>query len=354
GELETAGPRGDRARERALLVAEELGLGQALGERRGIDGDERALSPQAPVVDGVGDELLAGPALPDDQDRRVRRGDPVDLREETAHGSARADQARQPPRFDRGFLQLPVLEQEPAALQGAGQDQAKLGRIHGLLEEVERPCGDRPQGRLAILLSRHDDDRRVGIALPRGRDQAEAFLDRAGGREAQVEEEDLGVGLEQGAAGRRVAGLLDLEGALESPFQLLRGCRLALEDQPPPLRPRRLRHGAAAIAGKARRTTVPSPAPLRTRILPPWWRTIWLAVKRPRPTPSGLVVWNGRKRRSRTKSAGMPEPLSMISTTAVEARLPRRREHVRIRTLPPSPAASIALSTSDESASRRK
>src|SRR5207245_9389745 len=51
------------AGERTLLVAEQVGLDESLGDRRRVDGDEGPLAPRALMVDGPGDELLAGTAL---------------------------------------------------------------------------------------------------------------------------------------------------------------------------------------------------------------------------------------------------------------------------------------------------
>src|SRR5437870_1994885 len=63
------------AGERALLVAEELGLDEGLGDGRRTDGDEGPVAPCPLVVDGPGDELLAGAALAGDQHGRRRLRD---------------------------------------------------------------------------------------------------------------------------------------------------------------------------------------------------------------------------------------------------------------------------------------
>ena len=93
--LEPAGPVVDGAGERALDVAEQLALEQALGQGAAVDADVRAGVARAEVVDGAGDQLLAGPGLADDQDAGARRGDlvgdPVHLR----HRRTGADDSRQ-------------------------------------------------------------------------------------------------------------------------------------------------------------------------------------------------------------------------------------------------------------------
>src|SRR6185437_17112000 len=61
---------GHRAGKGAALVAEQLGLGERLGDGAAIDRYERA--PPALAVNGARDLLLAGAALAGDQHRRGR------------------------------------------------------------------------------------------------------------------------------------------------------------------------------------------------------------------------------------------------------------------------------------------
>jgi hypothetical protein len=63
-ELELAGLVLDGAREGAALEAEELGLEQFAGQSRAVDLDEDAVTAGRGAVNGAGDELLAGAALP--------------------------------------------------------------------------------------------------------------------------------------------------------------------------------------------------------------------------------------------------------------------------------------------------
>ncbi len=97
-----------RAGERALLVPEELGLEQRLGQRRAVQLDQRAGGDRARVVDPAGDLALAGPALaeqqhggrgPRDPHRRLERG-------RASPGSRRpgwASAARPGPRIGGGW-----------------------------------------------------------------------------------------------------------------------------------------------------------------------------------------------------------------------------------------------------------
>ena len=77
-----------RAGEGALLVPEELGLEQRLGERGAVHRHERPVAAAARAVDALGDHLLAGAALAGDEHGRV--GARVALRERAhpRHGAA--------------------------------------------------------------------------------------------------------------------------------------------------------------------------------------------------------------------------------------------------------------------------
>ena len=71
-QLELAGLARHRAGEGALLVAEELGLEQVVGNRRAVDRHERAVGPRAQRVQRPREQLLARAALPFEQHRRIR------------------------------------------------------------------------------------------------------------------------------------------------------------------------------------------------------------------------------------------------------------------------------------------
>ena len=78
GVLDEPGARAGGAGERALDVAEELGLEQRLGQRRAVEGDERPRGARAPRVDRARGELLAGAGLARDEDRSRRRRGALD------------------------------------------------------------------------------------------------------------------------------------------------------------------------------------------------------------------------------------------------------------------------------------
>src|SRR5262249_58829279 len=62
------------AGEGAALVAEEGGLGEAAADRAAVHRDERAAGARRRLVHQAREELLAGAALADEQNRRVAAG----------------------------------------------------------------------------------------------------------------------------------------------------------------------------------------------------------------------------------------------------------------------------------------
>src|SRR5262249_10650174 len=62
-----------RAGERAALVSEQLRFEQLFGERRAVEGDERAFAPRRRAVHEARSDFLPCPRFAQQQDRRVRR-----------------------------------------------------------------------------------------------------------------------------------------------------------------------------------------------------------------------------------------------------------------------------------------
>src|SRR5690606_36691236 len=89
--LEEAALARVRARERALLVAEELALDQLARNGGAVDLDEGGVLARAQPVDGAADELLAGAALPGDEHARLGGRHLVDVLKQLLHRRAGAD-----------------------------------------------------------------------------------------------------------------------------------------------------------------------------------------------------------------------------------------------------------------------
>jgi hypothetical protein len=75
--LEPAGARLGGAGERAGLVAEQLRLDQSLRQSGAVHHHQRPVPARGKVVEALGDQLLAGAALADDEDRPVERRRPA-------------------------------------------------------------------------------------------------------------------------------------------------------------------------------------------------------------------------------------------------------------------------------------
>ena len=73
GFLEFSDSPGDGAGEGALLMSEQLGFEQILGDRCTVHRDELLLGARAPAMNEVGQQFLAGARFAGDQDARARR-----------------------------------------------------------------------------------------------------------------------------------------------------------------------------------------------------------------------------------------------------------------------------------------
>ncbi len=109
--------RADGAGERAALVAEELALENVRRDRAAVDRQEALVAPRAREVQRVGDQLLAGAALADDEDGRLGRRDQAHLLEEDFHLRRAADDALEAEtlvellvELDDLLLELPLLQ----------------------------------------------------------------------------------------------------------------------------------------------------------------------------------------------------------------------------------------------------
>ena len=105
--LELADPLAVGPGERALLVAEQLALQQRLGDGGAVDRQERPGGPAAVLVDGAGDQLLAGAALAEDQHGDVLRGDPADRLVDLLHRRRAADEHVRPGPARRRLVRRP-------------------------------------------------------------------------------------------------------------------------------------------------------------------------------------------------------------------------------------------------------
>lgn len=125
---------GRRSGERALFVAEKLGLNQLRGNRRAIQRDERMLVARRLFVNGARDQFFPRAGLAQDANARFAGRDPLDLRQQLFHGGTGADQFV----FAEALAQLAVFvfqaRQAQCIFDG---DQQLVGRER-LLQKVQR------------------------------------------------------------------------------------------------------------------------------------------------------------------------------------------------------------------------
>src|SRR5437879_9964566 len=95
-----------RTRERALLMAKELGLDQGVRYRAAVDSDKRLFASGAQLMDRPGDELLASAGLALDEDRERGVGHLLDLLANLLHLPIRAHQKS--PRALGGLVRLHI------------------------------------------------------------------------------------------------------------------------------------------------------------------------------------------------------------------------------------------------------
>src|SRR3954470_2606127 len=81
-----------RAREAAAAVSKQLALDQAFGQGSAVDGHERHLGPQALVVQGPRDELLAGAGFAQNERGGIGGSDPGNEFADAFHAGTCADQ----------------------------------------------------------------------------------------------------------------------------------------------------------------------------------------------------------------------------------------------------------------------
>ena len=125
------------AGERALLVAEQIGLDERLGDGGRVDGDEGPVTPRALMVDGPRDQLLAGSALAGDQDGGRRPGDLRDQAVELLDRGMPTDDLVEVVRARQLGAQECDLALERPALEGASRKRQELVLLEGLGQIVE-------------------------------------------------------------------------------------------------------------------------------------------------------------------------------------------------------------------------
>ena len=143
-----------RAGERAALVAEQFRFEQILGDRGGVDGDERLVGARAVAVQGTRHQFLAGAGFAVDQHGGVGLREAADGAEHFLHRRRLAEDLR---RGLRLFGAAPVLAL--ALLQRAADQFDRVVDVEGLGQVFERAALERGHRALQVGVGGHDDDR---------------------------------------------------------------------------------------------------------------------------------------------------------------------------------------------------
>ena len=112
-------------------------LQQVLGQRHAVDHDKRLVPPRTPLVDRVGEDLLAGAALAEEQHGGIRAGRPLRRLDGRPDQRALSEDVRGPGR--QRVAEEPIGIEELSPLQGAAHRNLQILRIEGLQNEINRP-----------------------------------------------------------------------------------------------------------------------------------------------------------------------------------------------------------------------
>src|SRR5688572_23836217 len=151
--------------EGALLVAEELRLEERFGKRRTIEPDERPAAACRVRVNGLGDQLLAGAALTENQHRRIGGADTLDEPRDVFHGAARSHEAPATMAGCELLAQSLELGEQTLLFERTPDDDVELVEAEGLREVIVGAAPYRVERRIARALPGHDDDRCASIGF---------------------------------------------------------------------------------------------------------------------------------------------------------------------------------------------
>ena len=112
GVLERADPIGVGVGKGPLHVAEQLALDEVLGHGGAVEGDDPLALAGAVLVNGLGDQLLAGAAFAVDQHGGVGRGDPLQPVDHRLHLAAGVDDPLEAEPLVEPLAELGVLPLE--------------------------------------------------------------------------------------------------------------------------------------------------------------------------------------------------------------------------------------------------
>ncbi len=147
-------------------MTEQLRLQKRFRQRRTVDFDKGRRFSVAVYVERVGDELLARPGLPGDQNRDLRRSHLLHNLQKPGHRGTLPDDALPVEFFTEFFFEIFIFFFQRTVLRRPGNPDLQFVKIKRLGEIIVRTffqCADRCFHR---SVSRHEDYRNRRIDLP--------------------------------------------------------------------------------------------------------------------------------------------------------------------------------------------
>ena len=154
-----------RAGEGALDMTEELILEQALALTGTVERDVSVVHALGLVVQGTGDEFLAGPGLAGDQHRDHAWTDLLNRLDHLSHGCRVTDDALEAERGIDLALQTDIAVAKSDRLDRSVDQIPEDLQIERFLDEVVGATLESRLGRAHIAMGRDHDDLRIGLML---------------------------------------------------------------------------------------------------------------------------------------------------------------------------------------------
>src|SRR3990172_5822247 len=176
-----------RSGECPLLVAEQFGLEQRLGNGSAVHGHERPVPPTALIVEHLCGKFLPGAALSRDEHRTVGPGNLEQKLPEMKDGGAFAEDPLRSIRLFRFSLKLPHGSEQADTLSRAPDHHAHLVDVRRLAEAVVRACLNGLVRCFARAERGNDDDRCIRV------ERADLFerLHASHARHLEVQDDDI-------------------------------------------------------------------------------------------------------------------------------------------------------------------
>ena len=210
GLLEFARLRDVGARERALLVAEQLAFHQVFRNRRAVDFDEWPVFARRMKMNGARNQIFTHAAFARQQHRRARGRHAHDGAEDLLHRGAAAHDVVELVLAPQFFFQLPVLIAQIADFQRLVHHRRQVIERKRLQQEIGRARLHRFDRILHGAERRHHDHRHMRILPP---DQLQ-HLEAGHAGQLEIGQDQIGAVKQRQSFFRR-GGFNDIEAGIE-------------------------------------------------------------------------------------------------------------------------------------------